>query len=140
MQPAAVAAGGVLHWLPPGEVVGDMFHPSSTGMAAHAPENLPEDVVKEHHAFSALLAVADKHFSRCESVAALVHTLEAATRQQDTSTSAIVHGWSFDGPRNSRRAGVVGAPATSQELERTTCAAVLADLRRCVSACACKDM
>lgn len=137
VQPAAAVAAGVMHWLPLSETIGDIFHPCGTGLEPSIPENLPEDILKEHQHFSALLAVADNYFFRCESVAALLRALEAGTQACEALPSS--HGWSLDGPRSvrgavaSRQGGMhMHAGGGMQELERETCRAVLSDLRRCV--------
>ena len=138
MQPAAAAAAGVLHWLPAEVNIGDMFHPGCMGAAPPLPEHLPEEAVKEYQHFSALLAVSGKHFVGCDSVAVLLRTLEAGTEVHDASAKA--HGWSLVGPENIRSPGgrspqqgcsQMSARGGIEELERETCRAVLADLRRC---------
>lgn len=129
-----------MHWLPPGETIGDMFNTSATGMTPLPDENLPEDVLKQHKHFATLLAVANHHFSRCESVSALLHTLEAAAHSPNPTS----HGWALDGPRNMRgaegHAPQQGAPAADgmYELERETCRMVLSDLYRCEFSHACR--
>ena len=143
VQPAAAAAAGVAHWLPPevsiGDVnIGDIFHSGGSGPTPPLPESTPTEVLQQHQHFSALLAVADKHFVGCESVAEVLRTLEAGTATCEQSAHG--HGWSFDGPRTTRGSGKdaqqrgshqMGAGGGIQELERETCRAVLADLQGC---------
>jgi hypothetical protein len=136
VQNAATVAAGVLHWLPPGETVGNMLHPSGTCMATNVPKNLPEDVLKEYQHFSALLAVADKHFFKCESVSLLLRTLESASQPQSSS-----HARSCDAPISTggaaeaaaQHSGRAPAPASRmQELVQDACRSVLLEVGRCV--------